>query len=151
MVHMVWAYLTEKQMPQTYWFFAITHAAWMMNAIPGKIHGHLASPFLLVHGVGHDEHTWIPLFLLCFFCHYKDGPVKCSKHQAHMMGGIIIGRSPHSSALLVYNLQNKQYNEPDSYRLDSYQLPSLVYLDVKYDGGLFCYLLWDDNPLMEEK
>jgi hypothetical protein len=67
MVHMARAYLTKKQMPRSYWFFAITHAAWMMNAIPGKFRDRLASPFLLVHGVGHDERTWIPLFLLCFF------------------------------------------------------------------------------------
>ncbi len=51
MVHMARAYLTEKQMPRMFWFFAITHAARMMNAIPYKVHGHLASPFLLVHGV----------------------------------------------------------------------------------------------------
>jgi hypothetical protein len=151
MVHMGWAYLTEKRMPQTYWFFAITHTARLMNAIPRKIHGHLASPFLLVHGVRHDERTWIPLFSLCFFHHDKDGPVKCSKHQAHTMDGIIIGKSPTSNVLSVYNPQNKQYYELDSYRLDFYRLSSLVYPDVKYDGGLFCCLLWDDNPLMEEK
>ncbi len=67
MVHMARAYLTEKQMPWSYWFFAITHAARMMNAIPGKMDGGLASPFLLVHGVGHDELTWIPLFSLLNF------------------------------------------------------------------------------------
>ena len=65
MVHMAQAYLTEKQMPWSYWFFAITHAARMTNAIPGKVDGGLASPFLLVHGIGHDERTWIPLFSLC--------------------------------------------------------------------------------------
>ena len=80
MVHMGRAYLTEKQMPRTYWFFAITHAARMMNAIPMKVHDRLASPFLLVHGVGHDERTWIPIFSLCFFHHDKDGPIKRSKH-----------------------------------------------------------------------
>ncbi len=36
----------------------------MMNAIPYKVHGCLASPFLLVHGVGYDKCTWIPLFFL---------------------------------------------------------------------------------------
>jgi hypothetical protein len=55
MVHMACAYLTEKQMPCTFWFYAITHAARMMNAIPGEHSGCLASPFLLVHGMGHDE------------------------------------------------------------------------------------------------
>jgi hypothetical protein len=44
MVHMACAYLTEKKMPCTFWFYAITHAAWMMNAIPGKHSGCLASP-----------------------------------------------------------------------------------------------------------
>ena len=65
MVHMACAYLTEKQMPRAFWFYAIVHSAHMMNAIPGKIHGRIMSPFLLVHGVGHDERTWIPLFSLC--------------------------------------------------------------------------------------
>jgi hypothetical protein len=64
MVHMACAYLTDKQMPCTFCFYSITHAAQMMNAIPGKHSGCLASPFLLTHDVGHDEQTWVPLFLL---------------------------------------------------------------------------------------
>ncbi len=62
MVHMARAYLMEKQMPRSFWFYVIVHSAWMMNAIPGKFGGKLASPFLLVHGSGHDERTWFPLF-----------------------------------------------------------------------------------------
>jgi hypothetical protein len=73
MVHMACAYLTEKQMLCTFWFYAITHATRKMNAITGKLHGHLASPFLLVRGVGHNERTWVPLFSLCYFHHEKDG------------------------------------------------------------------------------
>jgi hypothetical protein len=122
-----------------------------MNAIPGKHSGLLASLFLLVHGVGHDERTWIPLFLLCYFSHVRDGDVDRSKHQAHTMDGIVIGRSLTSNALLVYNPRNKQYYEPDSYRLDPYCLPGSAYPDIKYDGGLFCTLLRNDNPQFEEK
>jgi hypothetical protein len=106
-------------------------AAHMMNAIPGKIHGCIASPFLLVHGVGHDDRTWIPLFSICYFHHKKDGNMKHSTHQAHSMDGIIISRSPTSNALLVYNPRNKQYYEPDSYRINSYRLPCSVYRDLK--------------------
>jgi hypothetical protein len=146
MVHMGCAYLTEKQMPRSYWFYAITHAARMMNAIPGKHAGHLASPFLLVHGVGHDECTWIPLFSLCYFHHVRNGNQKRSKHQAHTMDGIVIGRSLTLNALLVYNPWNKQYYERDSYHLDSYRLPTSVYPDVKYDSGFFCSLVRDNNP-----
>ncbi len=124
MVHMSNAYLTEKQMLRSFWFFSIVHSAQMMNAIPGKLHGKLASPFLLVHGVGHNERPWFPLFLLCYFHHDMDGGVTRSHNQAHMMDGITVGRSPTSNALLVYNPQTKQYYEPDSYRLDPYRLPS---------------------------
>jgi hypothetical protein len=150
MVHMARAYLTEKQMPRAFCFYDIVHSARMMNAIPGKIYRRIASPFLLVHGVGHDERTWIPLFSICYFHHEKDCDLKCSKHQAHLMDGVIIGRSPTSNTLLVYNLHNNQYYEPDSYCIDSYHLPCSVYRDLKYDGGLFCSLYRDDNPSIEE-
>ena len=67
------------------------------------------------------------------------------------MNGIAIGCSPTSNALLVYNPRAKQYYEPDSYRLDPYQLPSLVYPSLSYNGGLFCLLYRDSNPHMEEE
>jgi hypothetical protein len=73
---MAHAYLTKKQMPCTFWFYLITYAARMMHAIPGKHSGCLASPFLLVQGV----QTWVPLFLLAYFHHKKDGNVQRSKH-----------------------------------------------------------------------
>jgi hypothetical protein len=75
MVHMSRAYLTEKQMPCTFWYFAIKHSARMMNMIPDKYKGKLASPFMLVRGVCLDPRTWLHLFLLCCFHHKKDSDV----------------------------------------------------------------------------
>ncbi len=152
MVHMACTYLTERQMPHTYWFFVITHAARMMNAIPGKYGNKgLALPFLLVHSVGHDQCTWVPLFSLCFFHHEKDGDDTRTKHMAHTMDGVIVGCSPTSNALMVYNPRNKQYYEPDTYRIHSYRLLCSMYPTLKYDGSLFVNLLWDTNPSYEEK
>jgi hypothetical protein len=71
--------------------------------------------------------------------------------MAHMMDGVGIGCSPTSNALMVYNPRNCQYYEPDSYCLDSYHLPRSVYPTLKYNGGLFCSLLQDNNPSFEEK
>jgi hypothetical protein len=123
MVHMVRAYLMEKQMPWSFWFYAVVHSTRMMNAIPGKFGGKLASSFLLAHGVGHDKRTWFPLFSICYFHHEWDGNVSCSHCQSHTMDGIAIGRSPTSNAMLVYNPRTKHYYEPDSYCLDPYCLP----------------------------
>ncbi len=66
------------------------------------------------------------------------------------MDGIAIGHSPTSNAMLVYSPCTKRYYEPDSYCLDPYLLPSLVYPDLRYDGGLFCSLVNDGSASMEE-
>jgi hypothetical protein len=142
---MAWGYLTEKQMPHSFWFYAITHTVRIMNAIPGKFKDLLTLPFMLVHGVGHNVRTWTPLFSLCYFHHKKDGDNKRSKHMVHTMDGVIVSHSPTSNALMVYIPRNRRYFEPDSYRIDSYQLPGLVYLTLRYDGGLFCSLLCDER------
>jgi hypothetical protein len=137
---MLRAYLTEKQMPPTFWYYAIKHSARMMNMIPGKYHGKLASPFMLVHGTCPDQQTWLPIFSICYFHCEKDSNASCSKSQAHTMDGILIGHSPTSNAIFVYNPRNQKYYKPDSYCLDPYPLPSLVYPTVKYNGGLFVSL-----------
>jgi hypothetical protein len=98
MVHMARAYLTDKQMPRNFWYYAIKHSAQMMNMIPGKYRGKLASPFMLAHSVHPDQRTWIPLFSLCYFHHKKDSESSRSKNQAHTLDGIILGRSPTSNA-----------------------------------------------------
>jgi hypothetical protein len=66
------------------------------------------------------------------------------------MDGIVIGRSPTSNAILVYNPRNQRYYEPDSYKIDPYRVPSSVYPTIKYDGGLFVSLHRDDNPAISE-
>jgi hypothetical protein len=138
-------------MPHNFWFYAITHAARMMNTIPGKFKDCLTSPFMIVHGIGHNVHTWTSLFSLCYFHHEKDGKDMRTKHMAHLTDSVIIGWSPTLHALMVYNPCNHQYYKLDSYWIDSYWFSGSVYPILQYDGSLFCYLLCDDNPQFEEK
>ena len=109
----------------------------MMNMIPGRYKNKLASAFMLVHGVRPDQRTWLPIFSLCYFHHEKDSDASRSKNQAHTLDSIINGRSPTSNAILVYNPQNQRYYEPDSYKIDTYWLPSSVYPTIVYSDGLF--------------
>ena len=57
MVHMSHVYLTKKQMPRTFWYYAIKHSARMMNMVPGKYGTKLTSPFMLAHGTRPDPRT----------------------------------------------------------------------------------------------
>jgi len=160
MVHMSRAYLTEKQMPRRFWFYSIRHAAQIMNHIPGKYRGKLATPHMLVHRVKGNCRCWAqaPLFSVCFFTKDEDTinrvSVKRSKNQAHTLDGIIVGRSETSNAVIVYNPRNKQfYDEVKSYSVDPYRLPACMYSasGIKYDGGLFVHLKRDGAPPQEEE
>ena len=124
-VHMPRAYLTEKQMPRTFWYYVIKHSSKMMNMILGKYGTKLASLFILAHGMRPNPRTWLILFSVCYFHHAKDSAASRSKSQAHTMNGIVLGCSPTSNAILVYNTRNQRYYEPDSYTIDPYCLPPL--------------------------
>ncbi len=98
---------------------------------------------MLVHGVRPDQQAWLPIFSLCYFHHENDS-------NASTFDGIIIGHDPKSTAILVYNPHNQKYYKPDRYRIDLYPLPSLVYSNNKYDGGLFVSLHRDEIALISE-
>jgi hypothetical protein len=120
MVHMSHMYLTKKQMPRSFWYYAIKYSARMMNMIPCKYYSKLASLFMLVHGVRLDQRTWLTSFLICYFHHEKDSSTQHSKNQAHTLDGIVIGLSHTSNAIVACNPCNQHYYEPDSYKIDPY-------------------------------
>ena len=66
------------------------------------------------------------------------------------MDGVIPGHSATSNTLIIYSPRNKQYYKLDSYMIDLYHLPGLVYSIIKYDGGLFCSLYHDAGPSYDE-
>jgi hypothetical protein len=144
MMHMARAYLIEKQMLCTFWFFTITHATQMMNAIPGKICGHLESPFLLVHGIGKDSAHGF-LFSPCVTFIMKKTVTK-RVQKARLTRWMVL-----SLDVLLYNPCIKQCYESNSYRIDFYWLLGYAYRDIKYDGGLFFTLVCDNTLPMEEK
>jgi hypothetical protein len=105
---------------------------------------------MLVHGVHPDQQAWLPIFSLCYFHHKSNSNASRSKNQAYSLDGIIIGRDPTFTAILVYNPCNQKYYKPDSYRIDPYCLPSSVYSNIKYDGGLFVSLHQDEIASISE-
>ena len=105
---------------------------------------------MLVHDRAPDCRTWVPLFSICYFHHTSSSGELRSSNQAQTLDGIIVGRSPTSNALLVYNPRSKRFYEPDSYRVDPHRLPGALYPSLKYDGGLFCHLKRDEPPAQDE-
>lgn len=61
------AYVTEKQMGDEFWLYAVQGAVGMINQVPGRLSRTLTSPFELMHGVKPDARTWFELFSVGFF------------------------------------------------------------------------------------
>jgi transposase InsO family protein len=142
MVRMARAYITEKQVGREFWYFAIRHAAQMMNQVPGRLGRKLTSPFELVHGVKPNANTWFELFSIGYFPHHMESNETKSKMQAQTMDGIAVGRDELSNTILFYNPVNKQYYRPPIYKLDEGRLPISTFpKSIRFDGGLTCGLL----------
>ena len=140
----LWArsYITEKQVGREFWFFAIMHAAHIINQIPGRLDRKLTTPFELVHGVKPDSKTWFELFSVGYFNHKTDSNTSQSKIKDQSLDGIAVGRDDTSNTIVFYNPLTKSYYRPPAFRLDEGRLPVTNFPNnIKYDGGLTCGLL----------
>jgi len=72
-VDMARAYLTDAQMPRTFWFHAIQHATRICNIFPCKVNGELTTAHELAYGVKPDYRVLFRLFSVGYFKAYKDG------------------------------------------------------------------------------
>ena len=142
--NMARAYLTEAGMPRDYWYFAIAHAARMMNMTPGNMSGKITTPFELVHRVAPDVRTWIPLFSIVYF-HLNNTDGDAASFDSDAMIGIAVGRSDKTNGLKVYNPSTKNYYEPYSYKFDPSRRPSSEWPRIQYDGGLYVDLYHDSH------
>jgi hypothetical protein len=136
---MAHAYITQKQVGREIWYYAIKHAAHMINQVPGWLNRKLTSPFELIHGVKPDSSTWFELFPVGYFKHESEGGEAKSKTQAQTLDGITVGRDEQTNTILFYNPLTKQYYRPPLFKLDEGQLQITSFpKSIRFDGGLTC-------------
>ncbi len=83
------AYITEKQVGSEFCFFAVAHAARMINQVPGRLGQKLTTPFELVHNVKPDSRTWFELFSIGYFQYQSDHNSR-SKMEDQSLEGIAV-------------------------------------------------------------
>jgi hypothetical protein len=135
------AYMSEKQMPRDYWFFAIRQAVLMLNQTPGRLGRKITTPYELVHGVKPDSRTWFELFSIGFFAHDTDLATNEARttSQAQTIAGIAVGRDASTNTITFYNPITRTYYRPPSFKLGESLLPITMFpKHIHYDGGLTC-------------
>ena len=131
------AYITDMQMPRTYWYWGLCQAVHVINYFPCLVNGLSTTPFELVYGVKPDLRTLFRLFSCGYFVHEKDGSHSLDGiAESKTMQGIAIGRSRQADAMMFYNPATRKIYTSSDYKLDEGRsTPSLF--NLKYDGGIF--------------
>jgi hypothetical protein len=91
-IDMARAFLTDAQMPHSFWFHAVQHATRICNIFLCKVEGELTTAFELAYGVKPDYHVLFRLFSVRYFKAYKDGErFRDGIGEAQSKQGIAIG------------------------------------------------------------
>ena len=150
-IEMARTFITEKQVGRELWYFAVRHAAMMLNQVPGRLGLKLTTPFELIHNSKPNSKTWFELFSIGYFNHDTDNSKSCSKLQAHALYGIAVGRDDSSNSIIFYNPITSSYYHPPDFQLDESRLPITNFPNpIRFDCGLTCGLLQNKtNPICE--
>ena len=97
------AYITDKQVGREFWYYAISHAALMINQVPGRLGRKLTTPFELVHGAKPDSKTWFELFSIGYWKQKTDNKDSRSNTEDQALDGIAVGRDELTNTIIFYN------------------------------------------------
>ena len=89
---MAQAYITENSLGPEFFYFAVWHAAMMLNQVTGRLVFRIATPFELIHNTKANSKTWFGLFSIGYLKHSNDNTERQSKLQDHTFDGIAVGR-----------------------------------------------------------
>jgi hypothetical protein len=63
------AFVTDMQMPKSYWYWALRQSVQVLNYIPCTVEGISTTPHELVYGIKPDLRVLFCMFSTGFFCH----------------------------------------------------------------------------------
>ena len=138
------AYITNKQIPRSYWYWAIRHTARIHNIYPIQNDSKITIPYELVYNELPDYRQLIRLFSTTYFAHTKDGVKRRSPFQAHTLQGIAIGWSEVANGLEIYNPITKQIYTSTVFKIDELNATRSLF-NLQYNGGIFQGLLSVDS------
>ena len=136
LVHMARRYMTDKQMPRNFWYWAIRHSNRISNLFPLKCNDVITTSFKLVYGVKPDYRQLFRLFSTAYLSHTKDNTHTCTTTDPHSLQGIAVGYSDRANGMEIYNPNSKQLYTTTVYRLDE-QNETRNHFNLHYDGAMF--------------
>ena len=112
-------FLTEAQLPKSYWYWAVWKSAIRLNLMlmdhPGD--GLAITPFELFYKRKPNGRVLSPFGILGTYCH------DASTFETESSPGIVVGRSDYTNGLIFYNPLNKSFGVSSDYTFGRRQIP----------------------------
>jgi hypothetical protein len=131
------AFITDMQMPKSFWYWSLRPSIQVMNYMPCHVTGISTTPHELVYGIKPDLRVLFRLFSTGYFRHYQDGTHHHSGiSDSRSMQGIALGRCRKSDGMIFYSLHSKELYVSSDYKLDEGRHTPTAF-NLHYDGGIF--------------
>jgi hypothetical protein len=141
------SWLASAELPATFWFFAVHHAAEICNYFPYKLEeGSFTTPFELAHNVKPDLRVLFKLFALAAVCRERVGDNNLQKFDSQSLPMIAVGCCPNSPGIQFYNPENSTFVSSIIYKFQNH-VTSGAFFGLKYQSGTFIYRLDETNTI----
>ena len=141
------SYITQYKMPRKYWWWALRHAAQVVNMLPCSVDGIKTSPLELVFGVRPDYSILVPIFAVTYFRHLRDGARSRDGMESRVMQSILLGRSERADGYILYSPHTKEFYVSSECKIDQRSCTPTTF-NLIYDGGIF-FGLYDSSPVAQ--
>jgi hypothetical protein len=147
MVSMARNWLASAELPSTFWFYAVCHAAEVCNYFPYRLeNGLYSTPFELAHKQKPDLRVLFQMFGLAAVRRERIGDSSLNKFDAQSVPMIAVGRCPHSNGLQFYNLASGTFVSSIDYKFQT-NTTSGAKFGYHYQPGTFIYRLDASNHI----
>ena len=136
LVHMARRYLTDKQMPRQYWYWALRHSNRISNIFPLRCDQKITTSHELVFSTKPDYRQLFRLFSTAYLSHQKDNTHPRTATEPHTLQGIAVGFSDKANGMEIYNPSTKQLYTTTVYKLDESN-ETRNHFNLHYDGAMF--------------
>jgi len=135
--NMARAFITDMQMPKSFWYWSLHQSVQVMNYFPCTMSGISTTPHELVYGNKPDLRILFCLFSTGDFRHPRDGSYYCSGISDSLsMQSIGLDRCRKSDGMIFYSPHSKELYVSSDHKLDEgHHTPTAF--NLHYDGGIF--------------
>jgi hypothetical protein len=141
MVSMARNWLASAELPSSFWFYGVRHAAEVCNYFPFQLEdGSFTTPFQLVHHQKPDLRNLFKLFSLVAVRRERVNNDTIGKFESQSHPMIAIGRCPKSDGLLFYNPTSNTFVSSIDYKFQP-NVTSGARFGYRYQPGTFIYRL----------